>query len=136
MPAKPTPHTERLRKAGLRPTRQRVALANLLFGRGDRHISAEQLHEEVSQTGAKVSLATVYNTMHQFTRAGLLRVVTVDGARTYFDTNTGDHHHFYCEDDDTLQDIDGAGIAVSGVPQAPSGAKVERVDVIVRWSRR
>ena len=136
MPAKPTPHTERLRKAGLRPTRQRVALANLLFGRGDRHISAEQLHEEVSQTGAKVSLATVYNTMHQFTRAGLLRVVTVDGARTYFDTNTGDHHHFYCEDDGTLQDIDGAGIAVSGVPQAPSGAKVERVDVIVRWSRR
>ena len=129
-------HTEKLRKAGLRPTRQRLALAALLFGRGDRHVTAEALHEEVVCTGVRVSLATVYNTMHQFTRSGLLREVMVDGTRTYFDTNTGDHHHFYCEEDGSLMDIDGAAIAVAGVPVPPHGAKVDRVDVIVRLKRR
>src|SRR5262245_41567180 len=129
-------NTEKLRKAGLRPTRQRLALASLLFGRGDRHVTAEGLHEEAVGVGVPVSLATVYNTMHQFTAAGLLREVTVDGTRTYFDTNTGDHHHFYCEDDGTLMDIDGAVIEVAGVPLPPHGARVERVDVIVRLKRR
>ena len=128
--------TERLRKAGLRPTRQRLALAGILFGRGDRHVTAESLHEEAVAGGVRVSLATVYNTMHQFTQSGLLREVTVDGTRTYFDTNIGDHHHFYCEDDGSLTDIDGAAIAVAGVPTPPPGAKVERVDVIVRLKRR
>ena len=130
------PHTERLRKAGLRPTRQRQSLAQLLFGHGDRHVTAESLHEEAVAAGVPVSLATVYNTMHQFTEAGLLREVTVDGTRTYFDTNIGDHHHFYCEDDGTLLDIDGAAIEVAGVPSPPHGAKVDRVDVIVRLKRR
>jgi len=129
-------YVERLRQAGLRPTRQRRSLAALLFGRGDRHVTAEGLHEETVTAGVKVSLATVYNTMHQFTEAGLLREVTVDGARTYFDTNIGDHHHFYCEEDGTLLDIDGAAIAVEGVPLPPPGAKVDRVDVIVRLKRR
>ncbi|MSP95054.1 MAG: transcriptional repressor [Alphaproteobacteria bacterium] len=136
MAPKTAVYTDRLRKAGLRPTRQRVALAQLLFGRGDRHVTAEGLHEEAAASGVTVSLATIYNTMHQFTRAGLLRDVTVDGARTYFDTNIGDHHHFYCEDDGTLMDIDGAAIAVAGVPTPPHGAKVDRVDVIVRLKRR
>jgi len=113
-----------------------LALAALLFGRGDRHVTAEALHEEVVRAGVRVSLATVYNTMHQFTRSGLLREVTVDGTRTYFDTNTGDHHHFYCEEDCSLMDIDGAAIAVAGVPLPPHGAKVDRVDVIVRLKRR
>jgi Fur family transcriptional regulator, iron response regulator len=129
-------NTEKLRKAGLRPTRQRVALAQLLFTRGDRHVTAEGLHEEAVAAGVPVSLATVYNTMHQFTAAGLLREVTVDGTRTYFDTNTGDHHHFYCQDDGTLMDIDGATIDVAGVPSPPQGAKVDRIDVIVRLKRR
>jgi Fur family transcriptional regulator, iron response regulator len=129
-------NTERLRKAGLRPTRQRVALAHLLFGKGNRHVTAERLHEEAVSSGVPVSLATVYNTMHQFTAAGLLREVTVDGTRTYFDTNTDDHHHFYCQDDGTLIDIDGAQIEVAGVPAPPHGAKVDRVDVIVRLKRR
>jgi len=128
--------TERLRKAGLRPTRQRRALAGLLFARGHRHVTAESLHEEAVAAGVPVSLATIYNTMHQFTHAGLLREVTVDGARTYFDTNIGDHHHFYCEDDGTLFDIDGAAIEVAGVPVPPHGAKVDRVDVIVRLKRK
>ena len=129
-------HTDKLRKSGLRPTRQRLALAALLFGRGDRHVTAESLHDEAGSTGVSLSLATVYNTMHQFTRAGLLREVTVDGTRTYFDTNTRDHHHFYCEEDGTLTDIDGAAIEVAGVPHPPQGTKVGRVDVIVRLKRR
>jgi len=129
-------HTERLKGAGLRPTRQRRALAALLFSKGHRHVTAEGLHEEALAQGVPVSLATVYNTMHQFTDAGLLREVTVDGARTYFDTNTGDHHHFYIEDDGTLMDIDGDSIAVAGVPIPPHGAKVRRVDVIVRLKRK
>lgn len=129
-------HTERLRKAGLRPTRQRRALAQLLFGRGNRHLTAEAVHAEVLKSGVSISLATVYNTMHQFTDAGLLRQVAVDGSRTYFDTNTGDHHHFYFEDDGTLADIDGDAISVAGVPAAPAGAKIGRVDVIVRLTRK
>ena len=129
-------NTDKLRKAGLRPTRQRIALAQLLFTRGDRHVTAEGLHEEAVAAGVPVSLATIYNTMHQFTAAGLLREVTVDGTRTYFDTNTGDHHHFYCQDDGTLMDIDGATIDVAGVPSPPEGAKVDRIDVIVRLKRR
>jgi Fur family iron response transcriptional regulator len=126
----------RLRAAGLRPTRQRLALAKQLFGHRDRHVSAEELHEEVVSAGVKVSLATVYNTLHQFTEAGLLRELSVDGARTYFDTNTGNHHHFYCEEDGSLIDIDGASIAVAGVPAPPPGSKLKRVDVIVRVTRR
>src|SRR4029077_10964836 len=129
-------YTEKLRNAGLRPTRQRLALAQLLFGKGDRHVSAEALHEEAVAADVPISLATVYNTMHQFTSAGLLREVTVDGARIYFDTNTGSHHHFYCEDDGPLLDIDGPAIAVAGVPAPPQGAKIDRVDVIVRLRRR
>ncbi len=125
----------RLRKAGLRPTRQRLALAALLFGRGHRHVTAEELHEEVAGD-VPVSLATVYNTLHQFTDAGLLRELSVDGARTYFDTNTGNHHHFYCEEDGSLIDIEGGSIAVAGLPQPPAGAKLSRVDVIVRVTKR
>jgi Fur family transcriptional regulator, iron response regulator len=132
----PADHTERLKAAGLRPTRQRRALAALLFGKGHRHVTAEGLHAEAVAQGVPVSLATVYNTMHQFTDAGLLREVTVDGARTYFDTNIGDHHHFYLEDDGTLMDIDGDSIAVAGVPAPPHGAKVRRVDVVVRLKRK
>jgi Fur family iron response transcriptional regulator len=129
-------HTERLRKAGLRPTRQRRALAALLFARGNRHVTAEGLHEEAVSAGVPVSLATVYNTMHQFTDAGLLREVTVDGARTYFDTNIDDHHHFYCEEDGALMDIDGTDISVGGLPAPPMGTKIRRVDVIVRLKRK
>jgi Fur family iron response transcriptional regulator len=99
-------------------------------------VTAEGLHEEAQAAEVPVSLATVYNTMHQFTEAGLLREVTVDGTKTYFDTNTGAHHHFYCEDDGMLLDIDGDTIAVEGVPSPPHGAEVDRVDVIIRLKRR
>jgi Fur family iron response transcriptional regulator len=129
-------HTARLRAAGLRPTRQRLALASLLFSNRDRHVTAEELHEEAVSGGLPVSLATVYNTLHQLTGAGLLRELSVDGSRTYFDTNIGDHHHFYCEEDGALIDIDGESIAVSGVPHPPAGSKLKRVDVIVRVTKR
>jgi Fur family iron response transcriptional regulator len=125
----------KLKQAGLRPTRQRVALAGLLFRQGDRHLTAESLYEEAARAGHALSLATVYNTLNQFTAAGLLRQVAVDAERSYFDTNIGDHQHFYCEDDGTLIDIPGEAIAVAGVPTPPKGMAVERVDVVVRVRR-
>src|SRR5262245_28888369 len=97
---------KRVRDTGLRPTRQRVALADLLFAKGDRHLSAEELHEEALAAGVPVSLATVYNALHQFTEAGLLRILAVEGAKTYFDTNTSDHHHFFVEGENKVYDIE------------------------------
>ena len=129
------PTTARLKAAGLRPTRQRIELAELLFTGQDRHVTAESLAEEGARAGIKVSLATVYNTLHQFQAAGLLRQVVVDAARSYFDTNVGDHQHFFVEDEGLLIDIPGEHISVSGVPAAPEGLKVDRVDVVVRVVR-
>jgi Fur family iron response transcriptional regulator len=125
----------RLRAAGLRPTRQRVALADLLFRAGHRHLTAESLHAEAAEAGISVSLATVYNTLHQFTEAGMLRQVVVDPGRSYFDTNTGSHQHFYAEEDGTLIDIPGDSIAVAGVPAPPKGTAIDRVDVVIRIKR-
>lgn len=122
----------KLKQAGLRPTRQRIALAKLLFEKDDRHVSAEDLHEEARAAGVSVSLATIYNTLHQFTESGLMREVVVEAGRSYFDTNTGDHHHFFHEDTGLLKDIPSDQINVAGLPSAPSGTAVSRVDVIVR----
>jgi Fur family iron response transcriptional regulator len=122
----------RLRHAGLRPTRQRLALANLLFAQGDRHVTAEQLHGEALKACVTVSLATIYNTLHQFTEAGLLREVVVEAGRSYFDTNTHDHHHFFMVDSGDLVDFSGADVAVASLPPAPHGTEIDRVDVIVR----
>lgn len=124
-----------LRQAGLRPTRQRLALAELLFGRGHRHLSAETLQQEALLAHVPVSLATIYNTLHQFTGVGLLREVAVDGSRTYFDTNTSDHHHFFIEDDNEVVDIPAGKIGSVRVPEAPPGFAISRVDVVVRLRR-
>jgi len=126
----------RLRAVGLRPTRQRLALAKLLFDGEDRHITAEQLHGEATAAAIPVSLATVYNTLHQFTGVGLLREVVVEPGRSYFDTNIYDHHHFYCESSGALQDIPGAAVSVGQLPHAPPGTEVSRVDVIIRVRRQ
>jgi Fur family iron response transcriptional regulator len=126
---------DHLRAVGLRPTRQRVALARLLFGTGDRHVTAEHLHGEALAASIPVSLATVYNTLHQFTTAGLLREVVVEPGRSYFDTNTQDHHHFFCESTGHLQDIPGEMVMVGQLPQPPDGAEIRRVDVIIRIRR-
>jgi Fur family iron response transcriptional regulator len=129
----PSPNVlERLRSVALRPTRQRLALAQLLFESGDRHVTAEQLHGEALGAAIRVSLATVYNTLHQFTDAGLLREVVVEPGRSYFDTNVDDHHHFFWEPSGELQDIPGAGVVVSGLPSPPAGSEIHRVEVIVR----
>jgi len=123
---------EMLRAARLRPTRQRLALARLLFEKGDRHVGAEELHGEALAAQIPVSLATVYNTLHQFVGAGLLREVVINSGRSYFDTNVSDHHHFFYEDSGQLRDIPGDSIAVSNVPSPPEGGSIRRVDVIVR----
>ncbi|MBW7836712.1 MAG: transcriptional repressor [Sphingomonadales bacterium] len=137
---KPQPYAralERLRSVGLRPTRQRLALARLLFDRGmERHITAEALHEEVQATGAKVSLATIYNTLHQFTDMGLLREVVVDCGRAYFDTNVGDHHHFFFEDEGRLDDISASNVRFAEMPAPPEGSTVVGVDVVIRVRRQ
>lgn len=125
----------RLRNAGLRPTRQRLALARLLFALGNRHVTAEGLRAEAAASDVKVSLATVYNALNQFTAAGLLREVMVAPERSYFDTNVADHHHFYVETDGALIDIPAGTVSVSGLPAPPPGATVDRIDVVVRVRR-
>lgn len=125
-----------LRMAGLRPTRQRIALAELLFTGGHRHVSAEQLHLEADKAGVRVSLATVYNALHQFRKSGLLREVTVDAARSYFDTDTSDHHHFFVEDEQRVIDIPSDSISIEGLPEAPKGMEVAHVDLVVRLRRK
>jgi len=129
---KPADIAKLLRGAGLRPTRQRVALASMLFAGCDRHVTAETLHEEAQTRRVPVSLATVYNTLHQFTEAGLLREVAVEGAKTYFDTNTSNHYHFFCEHSGKLMDIQTDAIRIEGLPEAPDGMTISRVDVLVR----
>jgi Fur family iron response transcriptional regulator len=134
----PRPFTnvlELLRGAHLRPTQQRLALARLLFEQADRHVTAEQLHGEVVGASVRVSLATVYNTLHQFIEAGLLREVVVNSGRSYFDTNVSYHHHFFFEDSGRLLDIPGEHVTVSGVPKLPTGATIRRIDVIIRVDR-
>jgi len=125
-----------LRRLCLRPTRQRLALCRLLYGRGNRHVTAELLQGEARTENLSVSLATIYNTLHQFTAAGLLRQVIVDGSRIYFDTNTSDHPHYFLEDDGALSDVPGGRVAVTGLPTPPPGTEIERVDVIVRLRRK
>lgn len=128
--------TDWLSTAGLRPTRQRLALAELLVGDGKhRHVTAESLFESAKTGGATVSLATVYNTLRAFCEAGLLREVTVDGSRSYFDTNTTDHPHFFWEDEGRLSDAPADELELARVPAAPEGAEVASVSVVIRLRR-
>jgi len=123
---------DRLKAGGLRPTRQRLALARLLFEGGNRHLTAEQLHSEAQAADVRVSVATVYNTLHQFTKVGLLREVVVEPGRSYFDTNVDNHHHFYFESTGQLQDIPSEQLHVQELPVPPEGTRIARVDVVVR----
>ncbi len=116
----------------MRPTRQRILLGNLLFTKNHRHITAESLHREAKLANIEVSLATVYNTLHQFTDVGLLREMSVEGGRSYFDTNTAQHHHFLCETTGTLVDIPEDHIFLQRIPLPPSGTEVSRIDVVIR----
>ena len=125
-----------IQDVGLRPTRQRLLLSKLLFERGEYwHVTAESLHEDVQKSGARVSLATVYNTLHQFTECGLLRQIAVDSGKAYFDTNTSEHHHFYDARLGALEDIPIDDVTLASLPGAPDGSRIGRVDVIIRIER-
>ena len=121
-----------LKQVGLRPTRQRLALAGLLFGDSHRHVTAEALHAEAVDAGVRVSLATIYNTLHQFVKVGLLDEVVVDPGKSYFDTNTAEHHHFYHEDIGRLEDIPGSSVVLGRLPDPPAGKRIASVDVVIR----
>ena len=124
---------DRLRSVGLRPTRQRLALAKLLFdGVDDRHVTAEKLHGEALESRVRVSLATVYNTLNQFRDAGLLKEIVVESGRSYFDTNMSHHHHFYCEATGEILDIDDADVTIGLLPKPPHGKNISEIDVIFR----
>lgn len=126
-----------LARAGVRPTRQRLTLAALLVGDGDnRHVTAESLFADVQKSGEKVSLATVYNTLRAFCAAGLMKEITVDGSKSYFDTNVHDHPHFFWEDDGRLSDAPSDELEIRQLPSAPEGAEIAKVDVVIRLRRR
>ena len=122
----------KLRNAGLRPTKQRTALAELLFRKGNRHVSAEDLFEEAKHAKIEISLATVYNALNQFSNAGLLRTISIDSNRVYFDTKTGNHHHFFLEESSELVDMPEGYIRVENLPDVPTGTEISSIDVIVR----
>ncbi len=124
-----------LRKANLRPTQQRITLARHLFTNGHCHVTAEALHADVQSSGEQVSLATVYNTLHQFRRAGLLRELAIEGGKTYFDTNTSNHSHFFLEEDGQVIDIPEHAISIEGLPTPPDGMEISHVDVVIRLKR-
>jgi Fur family iron response transcriptional regulator len=123
---------EMLQSVGLRPTRQRMALGWLLFGKGARHLTAEMLYEEATLAKVPVSLATVYNTLNQLTDSGLLRQVSVDGTKTYFDTNVTSHHHYYLENNHELVDIPDPNLVLAKMPDVPEGYEISRIDMVVR----
>lgn len=130
------PLMERLRAAGLRPTRQRIALGRLMFEQGDRHFTAEMLHEEAVRDGFPVSLATVYNTLHQFTEASLIREIAVEGSKTYFDTNTSNHYHYFVESEGRLMDVELSESPLVKAPEPPEGYEITQIDVLVRLRRK
>lgn len=121
-----------LQDAGLRPTKQRLALAGWLFDGCDKHVTAEQVHASIAKTRHAVSLATVYNTLNHFMTAGLLRQTIIDGGQVYFDTNISDHYHLFDENSGCLTDIPAAALRIAQLPKIPQGKRLSRVDIIVR----
>jgi len=126
---------EQLRHAGLRPTRQRIDLGRVIFAKGNRHVSVEDLHAEAAAAGVRVSLATVYNALHRFTEAGLLHEVALDNGRTYFDTNISDHHHFFVEGEGRLIDVV-ANIGLNRLPKPPKGMEISSFELMIRVRRK
>ena len=129
--------TQWLTDGGVRPTRQRVALAEMLVGDGrNRHVTAESLYAKVQDRGESVSLATVYNTLRAFCDAGLMQEITVDGSKSYFDTNTHDHPHFFWEDERVLTDAPAEQLEIKSLPDVPDGAEISKVDVVIRLRKK
>lgn len=122
----------RLKDCGLRPTRQRVALAKLLLENGHRHVTAEELFQEARTAGIPVSLATVYNTLHQFTAAGLMIEVVAGSGQSYFDTNPTSHYHYFDKTTGEIIDVPEDAIQFTALPEPPPGKVIDRIDVVVR----
>ncbi len=129
-------YKELLRQVGLRPTRQRMLLAWILFSKGNRHVTAEMLYDEAVKAKLPVSLATIYNNLHQFTEVGLVQQIAVDGSKAFFDTNATAHHHFFLVREHDLIDIPASEVVLGKVPEPPSGYEITRVDVVVRLRRK
>jgi Fur family transcriptional regulator, iron response regulator len=129
-------YADLLRRAGLRPTHQRMILGAFLFAKGGRHVTAEMLHAEAVEANFQISMATVYNTLNQFTDVGLLRQIGVDGSKSFFDTNPTTHHHFYVDHEDRLLDVPEPGVEIDQLPQPLPGYEISRVDVIVHLRRK
>jgi len=125
-----------LRQAGLRPTRQRLMLGEFLFSKGGRHVTADMIYTEAAEANLQISRATVYNTLNQFTEAGLLRQIGVDGSKSFFDTNPGAHHHFFVDHEDRLLDVPAPGVEIDQLPEPLPGYEISRVDVIVHLRRK
>ena len=127
-------YIDKLRSSGLRPTKQRIMISKLLFGREETfHFTIENLSKLIKKKLNKtVSLATIYNTVNAFKKKGYLKEIPLEGNKTYFDTNTSSHHHFYDEDTEKLTDIDNKEIYVNKVPASPSGKSIKSVEVMVR----
>jgi Fur family iron response transcriptional regulator len=132
----PCDYEAMLRDAGLRPTYQRLALARLLFSQGDRHFTAEMVYNEATQSNLQVSLATIYNTLNLFAKLGMLRAIGVDGSTTYFDTRTGDHHHFFIEGSGEIRDIATTEVRIGRMASVPDGYEIFRVDLVIRLRKR
>jgi len=128
--------SRKLQEAGMRITRQRVELAQLLFGNGDRHFTADALYDEAMGNRIPVSLATVYNTLQQLVTAGLIRKLGIEGQRAWYDTNITEHHHLFFEDDNHIDDIDDASITIGKMPAVPEGMVISRVEIVVRLKRQ
>ncbi len=129
-------YEELLRSVRLRPTRQRLLLASILFSNGNRHVTAEMLYEEAAKAKYPMALATIYNNLHQFTEAGLVQQIAVDGSKAFFDTNTVAHHHFFLSGEHALVDIPTADVVLGKVPEPPEGYEIVRVDVVIRLRRK
>ncbi len=128
--------SDMLREAGLRPTRQRMMLGEFLFSKGGRHVTADMIYTEAVAANLQISRATVYNTLNQFTEAGLLRQIGVDGIKSFFDTNPGAHHHFFVDGEDRLLDVPAPGVEIDTLPQPLPGYEIAGVDVIVHLRRK
>jgi Fur family iron response transcriptional regulator len=124
----------KLAAAGVRPTRQRLDLARTIFGAGNRHFTAEMLYQETRSIRFAPTLGTIYNTLNEFARCGLLREIAIYDAKLWYDTKTGPHYHFYREDTEELSDILEQWLPVFEIP-APDGTLIKAIDVIVRLKK-
>ena len=124
---------KKLRSSGLRPTKQRVEIAKFLFDRDKTlHFTVESLEKHLAKkTNFQFALATIYNTVHAFKKAGHLSEVDVRGKKTYFDTNTSNHHHFYDSETSELIDIDASEVVIQKIPKAPNGKKIKNIEVFI-----